>query len=102
MPSSLKLTSHRSDKKRIWCLIVPIALLALVMGTTLGMVWHHHVSSSPDNCPICHLNHQAIESSVASVRIYALVPTDGEPEAQPVNFVPSSIPRHIPPRAPPV
>jgi hypothetical protein len=82
--------------------MVPIALLALVIGATVGMVWHHHVTSSPDNCPICHLNHQAIELGVGSVRACALVATGGGPESQPIDFIPSSIPRNIPPRAPPV
>lgn len=90
-----------SYQRRIWCLVFPIALLALVMGTTLGMVWHHHVNSSADTCPICHLSHQAIEPTVANVHIYALVPTGTGPEPQHIGFTPSSIPRHIPARAPP-
>lgn len=90
-----------SDRKRLWRLVFPIALLALVIGTTFGMVWHDHAGSSPDTCPICHLNHQAIEPSVASIRVQALVPTGTDPEPQEISFVTSSSSRRIPARAPP-
>jgi hypothetical protein len=82
-------------------MVVPIALLALLMCTTLGMVWHHHVTTSPDTCPICHLGHLAIEPSVATVQTHVLVPTDIELEPQNISFTPDSSPRHIPARAPP-
>ena len=70
------------DQKRIWRLVFPIALLALVIGTTLGGVWHHHANFLADTCPICHLSHQAIEPPLASARVYILVPTGPGPEPQ--------------------
>jgi hypothetical protein len=82
-------------------MVVPIALLALLMCTTLGVVWHHHVTASPDTCPICHLDHLAIEPSVASVHVDLLVPTGIELEPQNISFTPNSSSRHIPARAPP-
>jgi hypothetical protein len=91
-----------SDQKRLWRLVVPIALIALVLGTTLGMVWHDHASSAPDTCPICHLSHQAIEPSVVNLRVHVLVPTCSDPEPQDVGFTKSSAFRRIPARAPPV
>jgi hypothetical protein len=79
----------------------PLVLLALVIGTTLGTVWHDHVISSPDTCPICHLSHQAIEPSVVSIRVGALIPTGTHPEPQHISFNTSSAAQLIPPRGPP-
>src|ERR1700760_4251860 len=42
------------DQKRIWRIVVPLALLVLVLASTFGMVWHHHDNSSPESCPLCH------------------------------------------------
>lgn len=90
-----------SGQNRIWRLVLPIAILALLLGTTVGMVWHHHVGVSSDNCPICHLSHQAIEPAVASIRVATLVPTGNGPELQPINLPQASVPRDIPARGPP-
>lgn len=91
-----------SDRKRIWRLVFPVAVLALLLGTTLGVVWHHHhTESAADTCPICHLGHQAIEPIVADIRVHAPVPTGRGPESQPVRFAPSLVPRDIPTRGPP-
>jgi hypothetical protein len=91
-----------ADLKRLWRLLLPIALLALVIGTTTcGMVWDDHATSSPDACPICHLSHQAIEPLALSIRIYLLVPTGTNPEPQRVNFATCSALQHVPTRAPP-
>ena len=65
----MKCPSKVSDQKQIWRMVLPIALLALVLGTTLGEVWHHHANSLPDTCPICQLSHQAIEPPLASARV---------------------------------
>jgi hypothetical protein len=90
-----------SDQKRLWRLVLPIALLALVIGMTCGMVWHNHASSSPDTCPICHLSHQAIEIPAVSIRIHHLVPAGSDPEPQRISFTTSSTLQRIPARAPP-
>ena len=70
----MKCPSKVADQKQIWRIVFPIALLALVLGTTLGEAWHHHANSLPDTCPICQLNHQAIEQPLASAHGYILVP----------------------------
>jgi hypothetical protein len=90
-----------SGGKTIWRLVLPIALLALILGTTFGVVWHHHANSSPDNCPICHLSHQVLEPAPASARISILIPAGAAPEVQ--NFDPVSIGarQQIAARAPP-
>src|SRR5580698_4148295 len=93
--------SKVSEQKRIWRTVLPIALLVLVIGTTLGGVWHCHAISSPDACPICHLSHQAIEPPLASTRVNILVPTGPGPESQRDNFAPSPAVRRIPVRGPP-
>ncbi len=97
----MKCPSKVSDQKKIWRLMLPIALLALVLGTTLGEVWHHHANSLPDTCPICQLRHQAIEPPLTDARVYILVPTGPGPEPQLYNFAPSPVARHIPVRGPP-
>jgi hypothetical protein len=97
----VKCPSKVSEQKRIWRTVLPIALLVLVIGTTLGGVWHCHAISSPDACPICHLSHQAIEPPLASTRVYILVPTGRGPESQRDNFAPSPAIRRIPVRGPP-
>ena len=97
----MKRPSKVSDQKQIWRVVFPIALLALVIGTTLGEVWHHHANSLPDTCPICQLSHQAIETPLATARVYILVPTGPGPEPQHYNFTPSPAARHIPVRGPP-
>ena len=93
--------SKVSEQKRIWRTVLPIALLVLVIGTTLGGVWHRHAISSPDACPICHLSHQAIEPTLTSTRVYILVPTGPGPEPQHDSVILSPAVGHIPARAPP-
>jgi hypothetical protein len=90
-----------SRRKTIWRLVFPVALLALLIGTTLGGVWHHHASSSSDNCPICHLSHQAIEPALASARVSVLIATGRAPEPKRLSFTEAKSARHVPARAPP-
>jgi hypothetical protein len=97
----LKVPSKVSGQKRIWDLVLPIALLALMIGTTVGEVRHHHANFSPGPCPICHVSHQAIEPPVASARATILVPTGPGPEPQRYIFIASPAERHIAARAPP-
>gem|GEM_PF-976826 len=92
---------NMSDQKRIWRLVLPIAILALLLGTTVGMVWHQHVGVTSDNCPICHMSHQVIEPAVASIQVSTLVPAGTGPETQPIHLPPVSVPRDIPARGPP-
>ncbi|MDW5265259.1 MULTISPECIES: hypothetical protein [Acidobacteriaceae] len=82
-------------------MVVPIALLALLMCTTLGMVWHHHVNTAPDNCPICHLSHLVVEPSVPAIHVSVLPSTGIGLEPLNIRFMVDSSPRNIPARAPP-
>lgn len=88
-----------SGQKRIWRVVIPIVLLVLLLGTTFGVVWHHHVDSSSDACPLCHM---AITPGMAGIRLCVLVPTGAGPKPQYINFIAHSAPRQIPARAPPV
>jgi len=90
-----------SDRKHIWRLVLPIALLALVLGATLGGIWHHHANAPADTCPICHLSHQAVEPPPASIRVGFPAPREPGPEPQRDNFTPSPTARRLPARAPP-
>jgi hypothetical protein len=94
--------SNLSNKKRIWRLVLPIVLLAFVLGTTVGEIWHHHASFSSDACPICHVSHDAIEPPVAIARGSVLVPTGPGPELPGCSLTSRLAAQHIAARAPPV
>lgn len=91
-----------SDHCRLWRLVLPIALLALLLGTTAGVVWHHHAGLTSDNCPICHMSHQTVAPAVANVRMHRPVRTGASPEPQIAHLVEDSVPRDVPARGPPV
>lgn len=90
-----------SEQKKIWRVVVPIALLALLMCTTLGVVWHQHVNTAPDNCPMCHLSHLVVESSIPGIYVSMLPPTGIGLEPLNLSFTPDSSSQDIPVRAPP-
>jgi hypothetical protein len=91
-----------SDQKKIRRLLIPMAILALVITSTLGMAWHRHANfSSSDTCPICHLGHQAIASPTMGIDACTVNLTSTGPEPQYVSFVSSSVCQLIPVRAPP-
>ncbi|HZZ40961.1 MAG TPA: hypothetical protein VFE06_17625 [Acidobacteriaceae bacterium] len=100
-PAPTALPGNGSNRKSAWSLVIPIAILALIIGTTLGEVWHRHVNTSPETCPICHLSHQAIEPAVASVRTEILVPEGRGPEPLETASVPRLVVPQLPARAPP-
>jgi hypothetical protein len=70
----------------------------LLLGTTFGMVWHHHANSSPETCPLCHLT---IAPSLAGIRACTLVPVGAGTETQYISFIAQSVLQQIPARAPP-
>ena len=73
----------------------------LLIGTTLGEVWHRHVNTSPETCPICHLSHQAVEPAAASVRVEMLVPDGPGPEPLQTTSLSRLVAPRLPARAPP-
>ncbi len=95
-PALMKLPNKGSNRKSAWHLVIPIAILALLIGTTLGEVWHRHVNTSAETCPICHLSHQALEPALPSIRGEILTPEG--PALEPLQIV--SIPRLVTPRVP--
>lgn len=100
-PGVLTRLSKMPNWKRICRLVLPIALLALLIGTTCGEVWHQHINSSPETCPICHFSHQAVEAPSTTAQIVHLVPSGPGPEAPRYSLIRiPTIPR-IPARAPP-
>ena len=88
---------HRTIRR----LAVPVALLALLVLTTVGCVWHHHASSADTNCSICHLNHQVIERPLAVDRTPALALLGAHPDPFEPEFVSGPAVSRIPARAPP-
>lgn len=90
-----------SNRKSGWRLIVPVVVLALVIGTTLGEMWHRHVNTSSETCPICHLSHQAAEPAEANVCAEILVLTGPGPEPREATLVSHLVVSQVPARAPP-
>ena len=88
-----------SDQKNIWRVVVPIALLVLVLIATFGVVWHHHVDSSCDTCPLCHLT---ITPATVGIHLCVLVPTGVGSAPHYISLITRSALRQIPARAPPV
>ncbi|HEX3987296.1 MAG TPA: hypothetical protein VHX13_11880 [Acidobacteriaceae bacterium] len=76
--------------------------MALVIGTTMGEVWHRHVNTSSESCPICHFSHQAVAPAVASVRTEILVPRGPGPEPLEAASLSHLVAPQVPARAPPV
>jgi hypothetical protein len=100
-PKVVECTSNVPDLKQICRLVLPIALLALVVGTTLGGIWHHHANAPADTCPICHLSHQAIAPSPISIRVGVPAPRGFGPEPERHDFTSRLAARRLPARAPP-
>ena len=63
---------------RILRVVLPVALIAVVMVTTLGMVCHHHGQCSAARCTLCHL---AIDSPADGIGDCGLVPHSQAPLA---------------------
>jgi hypothetical protein len=85
-------------------LVVPVALLALLLvGMTLGSVWHHHAGSSDEsNCSICHLSHQPIDRPAPVNETPALALVEPALELADPGFAPTLVVQRVPARAPPV
>jgi hypothetical protein len=97
----MTLPSNGPNRNWAWRLVIPITVLALVIGTTLGEVWHRHLNTSAENCPICHLSHQAPEPAVTTVRAEILVPEGRALELPEVASIPRLVVPQVPSRAPP-
>jgi hypothetical protein len=81
--------------------VAPLALAGLLfVTTTLGNLWHHHDSQAERACPICHINHQPAERTVAD-RLPVLAPSHSIADVlePPLELAPDL--RQIPARAPP-
>ncbi|MGB9030870.1 MAG: hypothetical protein WCC27_12185 [Acidobacteriaceae bacterium] len=101
-PEAVTWPGNGLKRKSIWRLVTPIAVLALVIGTTLGDVCHHHdANTTPENCPICHLSHQAVESALPSVRVEILISEGLALEPQEVSSISNLVAPQVPARAPP-
>jgi hypothetical protein len=88
-------------QKTIRQFILFTALIALWVGITAGNVWHHHLSSSDANCPICHLSHQPVDQPLSASRVPVLTPVGMQLELLDYDFVSIPSPHRIPARAPP-
>jgi hypothetical protein len=78
--------------------VLSILVLMLVLGTTFGIVCHHHADCSAATCPLCHL---VIVPIAAGVHAWWVpVPIGIVTNAIYMDPVAGSIPR-LPARAPP-
>jgi hypothetical protein len=100
-PASMTSPISESNGKRVWRLVALIAILAVVIGTTAGELWHRHVNCSPETCPICHLSHQVVELPVAAASAQILVPAGRQTEPPRPVFTARFVVSHLPVRAPP-
>jgi hypothetical protein len=87
------------DQKQIWRVVVPVVLMVLLLGMTVGILFHHHAGSSTDSCPLCHL---VIAPSLAGIGDYVLVPIGTGPGQQSIRLIAYTTTPQIPARAPPV
>jgi hypothetical protein len=85
-------------------LAVPVVLLALLLvGMTLGSVWHHHAGSSDEsNCSICHLSHQPIDRPATVSETPALALVEPALELADPGVTPTLAVQRVPARAPPL
>jgi len=90
-----------SNGKRAWRVVALVAILAVVIGTTAGELWHRHVNCSPETCPICHLSHQVVELPVAAASTQILVPAGRQTESPRPTVTARFVVSHLPARAPP-
>lgn len=89
-------------RKPIRFALIAIAIVAVMLATTAGMVWHTHVHTSEANCVICHLSHQPITNALSfspTLPNFAAVGAQPEPEEAPAAQSP--LIARVPTRAPP-
>lgn len=86
------------NRLRMWYVVLPLVLIALLMATTMGMVWHHHDRNSADGCTLCHL---AIVPAVAGAGVCEPVVTAAEYAVRDDGFEPHFAADEMPARAPP-
>jgi hypothetical protein len=43
------------NRPQVWYVVLPVVLIAFLLATTMGMVWHHHAGGTADGCTLCHL-----------------------------------------------
>jgi len=87
-----------SYKKPTRNVIVPLVILMLMLGMTLGMVCHHHADCSVSACELCHLVIVPVAAGVHTWWVPVLIGTVSE--AIYMEPVAGSVPR-LPARAPP-
>jgi len=87
------------NRLRVWYVVLPVVLIAFLMATTMGMVWHHHAGGTADGCTLCHL---AIAPAPLEADICGLLPTAMDFAALNECLVSRCVAGEKPPRAPPV
>lgn len=89
-------------RKPIRFTLIAFAIVAVLLATTMGMVWHTHVHTSDANCVFCHLNHQPITNALSFA---PALPKFGVVRAQPQNqesiAAQNPVFSRVPARAPP-
>lgn len=81
--------------------VLGVALTAFLATVTLSAIWHHHSDNSEATCSICHVMHQPVDQSPATVRNTTLHTLGFQEEASPLSFVSAPRALRLPVRAPP-
>jgi len=84
--------------------LATIALLLmplLVVATTTGSLWHHHVASHESSCPICHMSHSPLAPTLVADSTPDLALLGRQTEVQEPADAPAPSIRRVPARAPP-
>jgi len=90
------------DKRPIRIALIAFAILAILLATTMGMVWHTHAHTSEANCVFCHLNHQPITNALSftpTLPDFAMV--RAQAQSQESAVAPNPAFSRVPARAPP-
>lgn len=92
-----KRSSIRLRLATIALLLMPL----LVIATTTGSLWHHHVNSNEASCPICHMSHTPIAPTLVADSTPDLALLGTQPEVPEPADAPAPSFRRVPARAPP-
>ena len=84
---------------RMWYVVLPVVLIAFLVATTIGIVWHHHAGSTSDGCTLCHL---AIAPIAPGPSVCGMVPDAADLVPGKDRFHSHFAADEMPARAPPI
>jgi len=88
-------------KFRATQLVVALLVALLVAAPLVTGLWHRHASSSDNNCPVCHFNHQAMDRPLDGQRMPTLDVVRDTPAPAETRVAAAQAAPPLPSRAPP-